>query len=91
MGAYFVMFPRSRVLFLVPARTIVDAVELPALLVAGAWLTPQIAGGLGPLTAPWIGAAAAAVWPILAGLAAGAFGARLGRRPERQRVEWWGA
>ncbi len=29
MGAYFVMFPRSRVLVLVPARSVLDAIELP--------------------------------------------------------------
>jgi hypothetical protein len=33
-GAYFVMFPRSRVLVLVPARQVVDAIELPAVLLA---------------------------------------------------------
>ena len=91
IGAYFVMFPRSRVLFLTPTRSIVDAVELPAAIVAGAWFAPQVAGGLGPLMEPWSGAGAMALWPIAGGFAAGILTGTLARRPERQRVEWWGS
>ena len=37
----FVLFPRSRVLVLVPARSFVDAIEVPAVFVAAAWFSLQ--------------------------------------------------
>ena len=87
LGAYFVMFPRSRVLVLVPARSIVDAVELPAVLVAAAWFSLQ-ALSLARLDRPYgIGLS---LWPYVGGAVAGMLAVRVIRRPERQRVEWWG-
>ena len=90
MGAYFVMFPRSRVLVLVPARSVLDAIELPAVLLAAGWFAIQTLGGLGRLDVPVRGLAIT-FWPYVGGALAGMLAVRFARRRERQRVEWWGA
>ena len=87
LGAYFVMFPRSRVLVLVPARSILDAIELPAVLVAAAWFSLQTLS-LARLDQPY--GLGLSLWPYVGGAVAGMLAVRLIRRPERQRVEWWG-
>ena len=42
MGAYFVMYPRSRVLTLVPLIIIWDIIELPAIALLGLWFILQL-------------------------------------------------
>jgi membrane associated rhomboid family serine protease len=42
MGAYFVMYPRSRVLTLVPLIIIWDIIELPAIVMLGLWFALQL-------------------------------------------------
>src|SRR5262249_25343890 len=42
MGAYFVLYPRSRVLTLVPLIIIWEIVELPAILLLGFWFLMQL-------------------------------------------------
>lgn len=89
LGAYFVMFPRSRVLALVPARSFIDAVELPAVVLAAAWFSLQAVTGFGRLDVAFQGLAVG-LWPLAGGAIAGMLLVRVARRPERQRVEWWG-
>jgi membrane associated rhomboid family serine protease len=42
MGAYFVLYPRSRVLTLVPLIIFWDIIELPAILLLGFWFLMQL-------------------------------------------------
>src|SRR5205085_6590855 len=42
MGAYFVLYPRSRVLALVPLIIFWDIVELPAIVLLGFWFLMQL-------------------------------------------------
>jgi len=42
MGAYFVMYPRSRVLTLVPLIIFWDIIELPAIVLLGLWFVLQL-------------------------------------------------
>jgi membrane associated rhomboid family serine protease len=86
MGAYLVLFPRSRVLVLVFLVFIVDVVEIPAVFFLAFWFVLQIAATVfrGPDIAQGVAVVAHA-----AGFAAGAAGVLLFRRRERQRVEWW--
>jgi membrane associated rhomboid family serine protease len=95
LAAYFVMFPQSRVLMLVPARHLIDAVELPAALVAAGWLTLHVLGGFGSLDVPTgrigpIGRIGIDVWPFVGGAIAGLLAVWVARQPDRRRVEWWG-
>jgi len=49
MGAYIVLFPRSRVLTLVPLLFIFFTVQLPAVVILGYWFLIQFLGGLSSL------------------------------------------
>jgi membrane associated rhomboid family serine protease len=88
MGAYFLMFPHSRVLVLIPIIIFVDVVEIPAVFFLGFWFLLQFIGGLGRLAAPGV-SGGVAFWAHLGGFLAGMLLIRWFRRPERQRVEWW--
>lgn len=91
VAAYFVLYPRSKVLVLVPVGLPPQIVEAPAFVFLAVWFLLQVISGLGSPA----GFAASPIpgllpsWGHLAGLAAGAATIFLFRRPERQRVEWW--
>src|SRR5262245_33124569 len=55
MGAYFVLFPTSRVLVLVSLVVWTDAIEVPALFFLGVWFVSQVASGLGHMATQAIG------------------------------------
>jgi len=88
VGGYLALFPRSRILLLVPARDGLDALEVPALLLPGFWLLAQMIWSLGPSFTADTSAGMAA---HLGGAAAGALAVWVFRQPARTRVEWWGA
>ena len=89
MGAYFVLYPKSRVLTLIPFP--ITVVEIPAVYLLGLWFVMQFVNGLASMTPPEGGALAGGVafWAHAAGFGAGALLVLVFRRPERQRVEWW--
>ena len=89
MGAYFVLYPKSRVLTLIPFP--ITVVEIPAVYLLGLWFVMQFVNGVATMTPPEDGALAGGVafWAHAAGFGAGALLVLLFRRPERQRVEWW--
>ena len=91
MGAYFVLYPRSRVLTLFPFPLMLF--ELPAVYLLGLWFVMQFVNGLGSLSMAAEGelAGGVAFWAHIAGFAVGALLVLVLRRPERQRVEWWDA
>src|SRR5258705_735397 len=91
MGAYFVLYPRSRIVTLVPLFFFFQVIEVPAILFLGIWFLMQFVSGVGSIVTT-IGRGATggiAFWAHVAGFVAGITGVRLFRRPERQRVEWW--
>jgi membrane associated rhomboid family serine protease len=91
MGAYFVLYPRSRVLTLIPIIFFVDIVEIPAIFFLGFWFLMQVFSGVGSIAMTnGTDAGGVAFWAHVAGFVAGVLGVFLFRRPERQRVEWWG-
>ena len=87
IGGYFALFRRSRVLVLIYAVVIAEAVELPALLVVAFWVALH-AVALDPIESLHLGRALLAA--ELAGLVAGAAAAWPLRRPERMTPDWWG-
>jgi membrane associated rhomboid family serine protease len=89
MGAYFVLYPKSRVLTLIPLP--ITVVEIPAVYLLGLWFVMQFVNGMATLSPSGDAALAGGVafWAHAAGFGAGALLVLLFRRPERQRVEWW--
>jgi membrane associated rhomboid family serine protease len=85
MGAYLVLYPRSRVLTLFPFPLMVF--EVPAVFLLGLWFIGQFLSGLG--TSPDADAGGIAFWAHVMGFVAGVVLVFLFRRPERQKVEWW--
>jgi membrane associated rhomboid family serine protease len=90
MGGYFVLYPGSRIVTLIPPF-IFTTFEIPALVFLGIWFFVQFLSGVGSLNAVTAGqyAGGVAFWAHVAGFAAGVAGVFVFRRPERQRVEWW--
>ena len=91
MGAYFVLYPKSRIVSLVPLFFFFQIIEVPAILFLGIWFLMQFVNGLGSIVTVAGGQSAGGVafWAHVAGFVAGISGVMVFRRPERQRVEWW--
>ena len=91
MGAYFVLYPKSRIVTLVPIFIFIQIFEVPAIFFLGIWFLMQFLSGVGSVATatgsePGGGVA---FWAHVAGFVAGVSGVVVFRRPERQRVEWW--
>jgi membrane associated rhomboid family serine protease len=91
MGAYFVLYPRSRIVTLIPIFFFIQIVEVPAIFFLGIWFLMQFVNGVGSIVSTGAGGMAGGVafWAHVAGFVAGISGVVVFRRPERQRVEWW--
>ena len=91
MGAYFVLYPRSRIVALVPLFFFFQVIEVPAIFFLGIWFVMQFVNGIGSIASSIGGAPAGGIafWAHVAGFVAGLTGVVVFRRPERQRVEWW--
>ena len=91
MGAYFVLYPKSRIVTLIPLFFFFQVIEVPAILFLGIWFLMQFVNGVGSIvtTAGGGPAGGVAFWAHVAGFVAGLSGVVVFRRPERQRVEWW--
>ncbi len=89
MGAYFVLYPKSRVLTLILFP--ITVVEIPAVYLLGLWFVMQFINGLATLDPQGQSqlAGGVAFWAHAAGFFVGLLLVFLFRRPERQRVEWW--
>ncbi len=91
MGAYFVLYPHSRVLTLVFLFVFVQVVEIPAVVFLGFWFFMQLVSGVGSTLATATGRTTGGIafWAHVAGFGAGAGLVRLLARP--QPPEWWDA
>ncbi len=87
MGAYFVMFPGSRVLVLLFLVVYINVIEVPAVFFLAFWFLLQVLGGLGR-TADAAATGGVAFWAHAGGFLAGVLGARLLRRRDRAQWEW---
>jgi membrane associated rhomboid family serine protease len=86
MGGYFVLYPNSRVLALVPLFIIWEIIEVPAILFLGLWFLMQFFSGVGSM-AVGTGAEAGGVafWAHVAGFLTGMAGVLVLRKPSRSR------
>ena len=81
MGAYFVLFPRSKIVTLVPLLVVFFTVQIPAMFFVGYWIVLQFVGGLGAMSRHAHGGTA--WWAHIGGFAVGFVLAKLlqPRRP----------
>ena len=89
MGAYLVLYPRSRVLMLFPFPPILF--ELPALFFLAMWFLVQFLNGVNQLPIFERNAISGGVafWAHVMGFVSGLVLVLVMRRPERSRVDWW--
>ena len=88
MGAYFVLYPQSRVLTLIPLLFYIEIVELPAILLLGFWFVMQLFNaGVIAVTANSSSGGIAFVAHV-AGFVAGLAGVFVFRK-RRPTTEWW--
>ena len=88
MGAYFVMYPHSRIVTLIPFLFL-QIIAVPAVFFLGIWFLMQLLSGVGSIAQVEAGTGGVAFWAHVAGFAVGVMGGLLLRRPERERVEYW--
>jgi membrane associated rhomboid family serine protease len=85
MGAYFVLYPQSRVLTLIPFIWL-QIVELPAVVLLGFWFLMQIfSAGTIAMTAASHGSGGVAFAAHVAGFVMGLIGVFVFKKPERDR------
>ena len=85
MGAYFVLYPRSRVLTLVPIF-LFNLVEVPAIVLLGFWFLMQLVNAGAVAAAANTGSGGVAFAAHAAGFAVGVLGVFVFRRRERYRA-----
>ncbi len=84
MGAYFVLYPYSRVLAVVFLVFFLDMVEIPAIFFLGIWFVMQLFSGVGSLGARSLNGGVA-FWAHIAGFAVGAGAGAVWRMMESMR------
>jgi membrane associated rhomboid family serine protease len=86
MGGYFVLFPQSRVLALVPLFIIWEVIEVPAILFLGLWFLMQFFLGVGSMAVKsGVETGGVAFWAHIAGFVVGMAGVLALRKPSRAR------
>ena len=71
LGAYVALFPKARVMTLVPLGFFLQLAELPALIVLGMWFVLQIFSGFASLAAQTAQSAGVAWWAHIGGFVVG--------------------
>jgi membrane associated rhomboid family serine protease len=88
MGAYFVLYPHSRVLTLIPLIIYWDIIELPAIFLLGFWFLMQLfSAGAVAVTAGTQGGGVAFMAHV-AGFVAGLVGVFAFRKREQPDARW---
>lgn len=88
LGAYLVLFPRSRVLTFIPIGFLLRLTAVPAVIVLGMWFFLQLFDGVLALGGADVGGVA--VWAHIGGFVAGMLLAKLltGRHYQEDLVRW---
>jgi len=86
MGAYFILYPRARILTLIPLLLIFPMIEIPAYFFLGAWFFIQFANAFFGFFSGTQALAGIAWWAHVGGFVAGIVLLRLvGGKPKRSR------
>jgi membrane associated rhomboid family serine protease len=86
LGGYFVLYPHSRVLALIPLFIIWEIIEVPAVLFLGMWFLMQFYSvGVEALRTGGQGGGGVAFWAHIAGFLAGMAMVLVLRKPSRSR------
>jgi membrane associated rhomboid family serine protease len=88
MGAYFVLYPQSRVLTLVPIIFYFEIIELPAILLLGFWFLMQLFSA-GAVAATASTGSGVAFMAHVAGFVMGVVGVFVFRQSRRRRDDYW--
>jgi membrane associated rhomboid family serine protease len=89
MGAYFVLYPHSRVLTLIPLIIFWELIELPAIVLLGFWFLMQLfSAGAIAVTASTHGSGGVAFMAHVAGFVTGLIGVFFFRKRERADGYW---
>src|SRR5262245_14557272 len=84
MGAYFVLYPQSRVLTAIFVLFFFDLVEIPAVFFLGLWFLMQVLSGVGSLGVSNAAAGGTAFWAHVGGFVVGAAVGLVIRRGDRR-------
>jgi membrane associated rhomboid family serine protease len=88
MGGYFVLYPHSRVLTLIPLIIIFEVIELPAIMLLGFWFLMQLfSAGTVAITATTHGSGGVAFMAHVAGFVSGVIGVFAFRK--REQPSWY--
>jgi membrane associated rhomboid family serine protease len=85
MGAYFVLYPQSRVLTAIFILFFFDLVEIPAVFFLGIWFLMQLLSGVGSLGASNAAGGGTAFWAHIGGFVVGAVIGLVLRSRDRRR------
>jgi membrane associated rhomboid family serine protease len=88
MGAYFVLYPQSRVLTIVFLVFFVDMIEVPAIFFLGIWFLKEIFNGVGSLGGGGL-TGGVAFWAHVVGFAVGALLGMIWRVRAASRRQYW--
>jgi membrane associated rhomboid family serine protease len=89
MGAYFVLYPHSRVLTAVFILFFLDLVEIPAIFFLGIWFLMQLFSGVGSIGASSAASGGVAFWAHIVGFLSGLVVGLLLRWREAARPQYW--
>jgi rhomboid family protein len=88
MGAYFVLYPHSRVLTVVFLVFFLDIIEIPAIFFLGIWFVMELFSGVGSIgTSTRTGGVA--FWAHVVGFATGALVGLYWRMRETSSQQYW--
>ena len=85
MGGYFVLFPHSRILALLPLFIYFEVIEVPAILFLGIWFVMQFFNGIGSVAMGARASGGVAFWAHVAGFLAGTVTVFVFRKPSRSQ------
>ncbi len=88
MGAYFVLYPQSRVLTAIFLVIFFDLVEIPAIFFLGIWFLLQLVSGIGSLGISNAAGGGTAFWAHIGGFVVGVLVGAVLRRRDRRWAEY---